>query len=86
MDITTIIVACLSLFGTLVGSVTGVMTANKLTTYRIEQLEKKVDKHNSIIERVALLEQDNGTQWKRIDSLRSDLEELKRDVYEGRVK
>lgn len=83
MDITTIIVACLSLFGTLVGSVTGVMTANKLTTYRIEQLEKKVDKHNSIIERVALLEQDNTTQWKRIDALREDLEKMKRDVYGG---
>lgn len=79
----TIVVAFLSLFGTLIGSVTGVMTANKLTTYRIEQLEKKVDKHNSIIERVALLEQDNGTQWKRIDTLREDLEALKRDVYGG---
>lgn len=83
MDITTIIVACLSLFGTLVGSVTGVMTANKLTTYRIEQLEKKVDKHNTIIERVALLEQDNTTQWKRIDALRADLDAMKRDVYGG---
>lgn len=83
MDITTIIVACLSLFGTLVGSVTGVMTANKLTTYRIEQLEKKVDKHNTIIERVALLEQDNSTQWKRIDALRADLEQMKREIYGG---
>lgn len=83
MDITTIIVACLSLFGTLVGSVTGVMTANKLTTYRIEQLEKKVDKHNTIIERVALLEQDNTTQWKRIDALRADLEQMKREIYGG---
>lgn len=83
MDVTTIIVACLSLFGTLVGSVTGVMTANKLTTYRIEQLEKKVDKHNTIIERVALLEQDNTTQWKRIDALRADLEQMKREIYGG---
>ena len=51
-----IIVAILSLCGTLIGSVTGILTANKLTTYRIEQLEKKVEKHNSVIERVYILE------------------------------
>jgi len=47
-----ITVGLLSLAGTLIGSIAGIMTANKLTTYRIEQLEKKVDKHNQIIERM----------------------------------
>ena len=76
-----IIVGILSLVGTLSGSVVGILTANKLTNYRIDQLEKKVDKHNSIIERVALLEKDNGTQWKRIDELKLDLEAIKKQVY-----
>lgn len=52
----TIIIALLSFLGTIVGSLTGVMTASKLTTYRIEQLEKKVEKHNNLIERVYILE------------------------------
>jgi hypothetical protein len=52
----TVIVAVLSLFGTLGGSLLGILTANKLTNYRIEQLEKKVEKHNSVIERVYELE------------------------------
>lgn len=52
----TIIVAILSLLGTCAGSVAGIMTANKLTNYRIEQLEKKVEKHNNVLERVYLLE------------------------------
>lgn len=52
----TIIVAVLSLLGTLGGTFGGILTANKLTNYRIEQLEKKVEKHNSVIERVYLLE------------------------------
>lgn len=52
----TVIVAILSLFGTLGGSLLGVLAANKLTNYRIEQLEKKVEKHNSVIERVYKLE------------------------------
>lgn len=53
----TIIVAVLSLLGTLAGTFGGILTANKLTTYRIEQLEKKVDKHNNVVERMYALEE-----------------------------
>lgn len=52
----TIIVALLSLAGTAIGSVTGILTANKLTNYRIEQLEKRVSEHNRLIDRVYKLE------------------------------
>ena len=48
-----IIVAAFSLLGTCIGSWGGL----KLMSYRIEQLEKKVEKHNSVIERVFKLEQ-----------------------------
>ena len=58
----TIIVAVISLFGTVVGSLAGILVANKLTNYRVEQLEKKVEKHNNVIERVYKLEQDNAVQ------------------------
>lgn len=51
-----IIVALLSLAGTLIGTFSGIMAANKLTNYRIEQLEKKVEKHNQVIDRVYNLE------------------------------
>ena len=46
-----IIVALVSLFGTLCGTFASIMTSTKLTNYRIEQLEKKVVKHNNLIER-----------------------------------
>ena len=48
-----ILIAVLSFLGTCVGSWGGL----KLMSYRIEQLEKKVEKHNSVIERVFKLEQ-----------------------------
>lgn len=48
----TVIVALFSLFGTF----GGILTSNKLTTHRIEQLEKKVEKHNNIVERTFKLE------------------------------
>ena len=78
-----IIVAVLALVGTIIGSIAGILTANKLTVYRIDELEKKVEKHNTVVERVILMERDNATQWKRIDELKDDLEHIKTIVYGG---
>lgn len=55
-----IIVAVLSLVGTLAGSLGGILAANKMTNYRIQQLEIKVEKHNKVIERVYELEKDEA--------------------------
>lgn len=52
----TIAVALISFAGTLIGTFGGIITSNKLTNYRIAQLEKKVEKHNSVVERVYQLE------------------------------
>ncbi len=54
---TEIAVALIGLAGSALGSVIGVMVSAKLTQYRLEQLEKKVDKHNSVIERTFRLEE-----------------------------
>ncbi len=53
----TIIVAILSLIGTLVGTLGGIMASGKMTGYRLEQLEERVDKHNNLIERTYKLEE-----------------------------
>lgn len=55
-----IIIALLSLAGTLMGSLFGILAANKLVIYRIEQLEKKVEKHNNVLERVYILEKNEA--------------------------
>jgi hypothetical protein len=54
----TVIVAVLSLIGTLGGTLGGILVSNKLTTYRIEQLEKKVQAHNNFDTRLHKLETD----------------------------
>ena len=51
-----IIVAVLGFAGTLAGSLFGVLAAQKLTQYRLAQLEEKVNKHNNLIERTFRLE------------------------------
>lgn len=55
---TTIAVALISFAGTLIGTFAGILTSTKLTNYRLEQLEKKVDKHNNLVERMYRLESD----------------------------
>ena len=71
-----IIVGLLSLMGTFLG----VIGASKLMSYRIEQLEKKMDKHNSVIERFVILEENAKAQWRRIDELKASLEELRKEI------
>lgn len=68
----TIIVGALSLVGTIIGSLGGIVTSAKLTNYRIQQLEKKVEKHNNFAERIPVLEEKIKVEEHRI----TDLEEL----------
>ena len=56
MDWTTLTVAGMSLIGTLAGTFGGILVANRLTTYRIDKLEKRVSEHNKVVERTYRLE------------------------------
>ena len=74
-----IIIALFSFAGTLVGALAGVITTARLLKYRIEQLEKKVDKHNNLIERVYRIEQHEAVidnKIKTADHRISDLESV----------
>lgn len=72
----TIIVALLSLVGTILGTFGGILTASKLTNYRIEQLEKKVEKHNHVIERVYELEKQEAVMDEEIRNMGHRIEEF----------
>ena len=74
----TIAVALISFAGTLLGTFGGILTSNKLTNYRIEQLEKKVEKHNNVVERVYVLEKEKAVfeeEMKVVNHRVNDLEE-----------
>ncbi len=67
-----VIVGLISLIGTMVGTFGGIMTSSKLTQYRIQQLEEKVDKHNSFAERIPVMEQRIKTCEHRIEDLEKE--------------
>lgn len=73
-SITVAIIACV---GTIIGSVSGVLVSNRLSTYRIEQLEKKIDKYANNMdeykERLVIVEQSAKSAHHRIDDVVNQL-------------
>ena len=63
---TEIIVALIAAGRGLLGSLGGVIASSKLTTYRIQQLENKVEKHNTVIERTYKLEETEAVMQEQI--------------------
>lgn len=69
----TIIIAIIGFLGTALGSILGVIASARLTNYRLEQLEKKVNLHNNVIERVYELEKDEAILAQRVEDLHSEV-------------
>ena len=63
------LVAFIPLIGTAIGTFGGIILSNKLTNYRIEQLEQKVQEHNRVISRTIVLEEKMKVVNHRIDDL-----------------
>lgn len=77
-----VITAALSLVGTLVGTLGGIALSSNLTNYRIEQIEKKVEKHNNLITRTYKLEQEFAVMDEKVKVANhriDDLEDLEHE-------
>lgn len=72
-----LIIGILSLVGTTAGTITGILVSNRLSTYRIEQLEKKLDKYANNLddfrERLTIVEQSTKSAHRRLDDLQEQL-------------
>lgn len=95
-----VIVAILSLLGTGIGSVLGVISSGKVVNEKINTMQKAIDKHNSVIERTYSLEKDVKTLYtisesmrerdekfeKTIGDIQNNLSEMKLELVEIRAK
>ena len=68
----TVLVSLISLLGTLVGSLGGIVVSGKLTAYRIQQLENKVAEHNNFARRMPVVEEQIKVINHRIDDLEQE--------------
>lgn len=74
----TIIVALISLAGTLAGTFGGILVSSKLTNFRLEQLEKKVEKHNNLVERTYDIEEKIALHDERIKVASHRIDDLEK--------
>lgn len=70
-----VIVALLTLVGTVASGIISALISSGVTKYRLEQLEKKVDKHNNIIERTFKIEEHDAVVDEKIKEIERRLEE-----------
>ena len=75
-----IIVALIGLAGSAAGSLGGVLVSSRLTQYRLEELEKKVQAHNSLIERTYRLEERTELQEEKIKVANHRIEDLEQTL------
>lgn len=74
--VTEIIVSLIALAGSALGTFAGIILNTKLSNYRIEQLEKKVDKHNNLIERTYELEERQKVTEEKVKVVNHRIEDL----------
>lgn len=77
MDVSTIIVGILSFAGTLIGTLGGIIASSKLTNYRLQQLEHKVELHNNAVERLYKAEGNIKLNSTEISDLKQEIHNMK---------
>ncbi|MBQ8758314.1 MAG: hypothetical protein IJZ20_01330 [Clostridia bacterium] len=80
-----IYVALIGLAGSAIGSMCGIAVNSKLTQYRLKELEKHVEKHNSLIERTYELEERAVVHEERLKSASRRLENLERTIQNAKI-
>ena len=75
-----VLIAVISFIGTAIGSIGGIMATSKLTTYRLDDLSSKVDKHNKVIERTYSLERDVKSLYTIVEQLREKDEKFEQTI------
>lgn len=73
-----VIVALIGLGGSALGSLIGVMASSRLTQYRLEQLEQKVQAHNNLIDRMYKREEHDEITDEKIKVINHRIDDLER--------
>lgn len=69
-----IVSAIIGAISSVVVAIVSIYLSNRLVVYRIDELQKKVEKHNNVVERTAVLERDSKTIWRLYDDINDRLD------------
>ena len=73
-----IIVAIITSASTLIAALVSIIVNNRIIGYKVDELTKKVEKHNNLIERMAIVERDLKTAFTRVDEMKADIKDLQK--------
>ena len=71
-----ITIALIGIVPSVLVALVSIISNNAIIKVKIEELEKHVNKHNSVIERTYTLERDLATYWSRYDELKERVSRL----------
>lgn len=85
MDMTVSLITAIStIIGAIISGAVSLLVSSKqydksmaLIEYRIGELEGKMDKHNNLVERVAIVERDLKTNWTRVDEIKAEVKTIR---------
>ena len=77
---TEIWVALIGSGASLIVAVVSVVLNNRVLGYKVDELTKKVEKHNNLVEKVAIAQRDLQTAFIRIDELKADIKDIRKEV------
>lgn len=75
-----IVIAIITSASTLIAAIVSIIVNNSLIGYKVDELKKQVEKHNNLVERITILERDSKTAFNRIDELRADVKDIRKEV------
>lgn len=85
-----IVIAIIGAIPALITAVVSITLNNRVLNVKLEMLQKqfdkmeeKLDKHNQVVERVAILERDNKTAFNRIDESRDEISHLRDQIMKN---
>ena len=67
----------------LIGAIPALVVAfntNRLIAYRVDELAKKIEENNKVVERIYKIESDMNTMWQRHDELKEQIREIKKSL------
>ena len=76
-----IIVAIITSASTLIAALVSIIVNNRIIGYKVDELTKKVEKHNNLIERMAIVERDLKTAFTRVDEMKADIKDLQKGAH-----
>lgn len=74
-----IVIALIGIVPSVIVAIVSVISNNAIVRVKIEELEKRINKHNQIIERTYTLERDLATYWSKYDELKDRINRIEND-------